>query len=311
MERQANYVLVGVIGVVLLISAFVFVVWFAHFQFNQKYDMYQVHFRGPVSGLGKGAEVQLNGIKVGEITQIALDKKDANLVITDLQLESGTPVRVDSTATPVTQGITGVKFVQISPGSPSQPFLRKVSKLHPPLIASRRSGMEDLMNDATRLTANGAEALGQVNKLLSDGNIGTLSGTLSDVEATTAELKARKSMFASMQHAMANLDRASAELQLTLVAARGTLGSKDKGVLADLAVTTHELRSSAIGVHALVDKTGDPVAELSNTTIPQMTATLNSVQKTADRLNALTFGIQQNPKALLTSNGGREVEIPQ
>ena len=60
-----------------------------------------------------------------------------------------------------------------------------------------------------------------------------------------------------------------------------------------------------------MDKTGDPVAELSNTTIPQMTATLNSVQKTADRLNALTFEIQQNPKALLTSNGGREVEIPQ
>jgi phospholipid/cholesterol/gamma-HCH transport system substrate-binding protein len=311
MERQANYVLVGVIGVVLLISAFVFVVWFAHFQFNQQYDKYEVHFRGPVSGLGKGAEVQLNGIKVGEITHIALDKKDANLVIADLQVESGTPVRVDSTATPVTQGITGVKFVQVSPGSPNQPLLRKVSKQHPPIIASRRSGMEDLMNDATRLTANGAEALGQVNRLLSNGNIDTLSGTLSDVQATTAELKARKSMFASMQHAMANLDRASAELQLTLVAARGTLGTKDKGMLADLAVTTGELRRTAVDMHALVDKSDGPVTELSNSTIPEMTAALDSFQKAADRLDSLAFQIQQNPKSLLTSSGAKEVEIPQ
>ena len=89
-------------------------VWLAHFSSPSKYDLYEVLFRGPVSGFGKGAEVHLNGIKVGEVTQIALDKKDANLVITDLQLESGTPVRVDFMVTPVTQGITGVKFVQIS-----------------------------------------------------------------------------------------------------------------------------------------------------------------------------------------------------
>jgi len=264
-----------------------------------------------VSGLGKGAEVQLNGIKVGEITHIALDKQDANLVIANLQVEAGTPVRVDSTATPVTQGITGVKFVQVSPGSPNQPLLRKVSKLHPPIIASRRSGMEDLMNDATRLTANGADALGRVNRLLSDGNIGTLSGTLSDVQATTAELKARKSMFASMQHAMANLDRASAELQQTLVAARGTLGTKDKGVLADLTVTTGELRRTAVDMHALVNKSDGPVTELSNSTIPEMTAALDSVQKAADRLDSLAFKIEQNPKSLLTSGGAKEVEIPQ
>ena len=182
-----------------------------------------------------------------------------------------------------------------------------MSKLHPPIIASRRSGMEDLMNDATRLTANGADALGRVNRLLSDGNIGTLSGTLSDVQATTAELKARKSMFASMQHAMANLDRASAELEQTLVAARGTLGTKDKGVLADLTVTTGELRRTAVDMHALVNKSDGPVTELSNSTIPEMTAALDPFRRPPTGWNSLAFKIEQNPKSLLTSGGAKEI----
>ena len=311
MERQANYVLVGIAGVSLLIFAFVFVVWLAHFQFNQEYDKYQINFRGPVSGLGKGAEVQFNGIKVGEITHIALDKADANLVITNIDLESGTPVRVDSTAQAVSQGITGVKFIQISAGTQSAALLRKVSRDHPPIIRSRRNGMEDLVNDASKLTKNGAEALDRVNKVLSDANIATLSASLSDVQATTAELRARKMMFARMDHALANLDRASSELQLTLLATRSTLGSKDNGALADIAATTRELRMTAVDLHGLVGKAGGPVNELSTSTVPQMTAAMNSVQKAADRLDSLAFQIEQNPRRLLTSHGGKEVEIPQ
>ena len=110
MERQANYALVGALSVALLIGALVFIVWLAQFSFNQTYDEYRINFRGPVSGLSKGGEVQFNGIKVGEITRIALDRRDPNLVVTDIQVEDGTPVRIDSTATTAAQGIIGLPF---------------------------------------------------------------------------------------------------------------------------------------------------------------------------------------------------------
>ena len=70
-----------------------------------------------MSGLSKGGEVQFNGIKVGEITHIALDPRDPNRVITDIRVEHGTPVRVEfHGADRGAQGITGVKYVQITPG---------------------------------------------------------------------------------------------------------------------------------------------------------------------------------------------------
>jgi phospholipid/cholesterol/gamma-HCH transport system substrate-binding protein len=311
MERQANYVLVGVIGVALIISAVVFVVWLAQFQFNQKYDEYRIYFHGPVSGLSTGGDVQFNGIKVGSITHIALDEVDPNKVITDIEVEEGTPVRVDSTAQTASLGITGVKYVQISAGSPSLPLLRKESRKKRPVIVARAGRMDDLVKDASRIAEGGADALEQVNKLLSDANIATLAASISDVQATTAELRARKTMFASMDRALGKLDRSATDLQYLLASTRGAFGNKDAGALGDIAAASAELRSSITDLHGVISKTDGSVAELANTTVPQMNAALASVQKAADQMDTLAFKLGQSPRSILTSAGTKEVEIPQ
>ena len=81
MERNANYALVGLISTILLIAMIVFVFWLANFAFSAKYDIYEVVFHGPVSGLTRGGDVQFNGIKVGEVSDIQLDAQDPNKVI--------------------------------------------------------------------------------------------------------------------------------------------------------------------------------------------------------------------------------------
>jgi len=311
MERQANYVLVGVIGVALIISAVVFVVWLAQFQFNQKYDEYRVYFHGPVSGLSTGGDVQFNGIKVGSITHIALDEIDPNKVITDIEVEEGTPVRVDSTAQTASLGITGVKYVQITAGTPSLPLLRKASRQKRPVIVARAGRMDDLVKDAARIAEGGADALEQVNKLLTDANIATLTASISDVQATTAELRARKTMFASMDRALGKLDQSASDLQHIMASTRGALGSKDAGALGDIAAASAELRASITDLHDVISKTDGSVAELATTTVPQMNSALASVQKAADQMDSLAFKLGQNPRSILTSPGSKEVEIPQ
>jgi len=309
MERQANYVLVGVIGVALIISAVVFVVWLAQFQFNQKYDEYRVYFHGPVSGLSTGGDVQFNGIKVGSITHIALDEIDPNKVITDIEVEEGTPVRVDSTAQTGSLGITGVKYVQISAGTPTLKLLRKVSRQKRPVIPSRSGRMDDLVKDAARIAEGGADALGQVNKLLTDANIATLSASISDVQATTAELRARKTMFASMDRALTKLDQSASDLQHIMASTRGALGTKDAGALGDISAASAELRASITDLHEVISKTDGSVTELTSTTVPQMNSALASVQKAADQMDTLAFKLGQSPRSLLTSPGSKEVEI--
>lgn len=311
MERQANYALVGALSLALLIGALVFVVWLAQFQFNQKYDAYRIIFRGPVSGLSRGGEVQFNGIKVGEITRIALDQRDPNRVITDIDVERGTPVRADSMAQTVAQGITGVKYVQITPGSPDRPLLRKVSRERPPVIQASRSRLDSLVNDITELSRGGAEALGRVNRLLSDQNIATLSRSLDDVGAITGEFRARKAMFANIDSTFAKLDRAATELQLTAASVRGTLGGKGRGTLGDVAGAAAELRAAAADTRKLIARIDGPVTEFSTTTVPSINAAMNSIQEAADAMDRLASDIQQDPQGLLTRPEGKEVEIPQ
>src|ERR1700684_831347 len=114
MERNANYALVVLISTILLIAMIVFVFWLANFAFSQRYDTYDVVFRGAVSGLSRGGDVQFNGIKVGEVSDIKLDASDPNIVHASARVRSDTPVRVDNAATLEPQGLTRAKFIQLT-----------------------------------------------------------------------------------------------------------------------------------------------------------------------------------------------------
>ena len=303
MERQANYALVGALSLALLIGGLVFIVWLAQFSFNQTYDEYRINFRGPVSGLSKGGEVQFNGIKVGEITRIALDERDPNLVVTDIQVESGTPIRVDSQARNQSQGITGVKFVQITPGTPRLPLLRDASRDDRPVIAAQRARMEGFVEDASSLMQGGADAIARINRLLSDSNIQTLSGALGDVGAVTAELRARRTMFARLDSTFGKLDQAAGELQRTAASARVLLGGEGRGALGEIGSAAAEMRLAVADARR-------SMVQLSATTLPELNAALGSIQETATTLDSLAGDVRQDPRGALTRPVGREVEIP-
>jgi phospholipid/cholesterol/gamma-HCH transport system substrate-binding protein len=301
MERQANYALVGIVSIVLIIAALVFVVWLAQFQFNQTYDDYRIIFRGPVSGLSKGGEVQFNGIKFGEITDIKLDEHDPNRVITKIRLDHGTPVRVDSTARTAAKGITGVRFIQISAGTVEQPLLRQISRERAPVIRAETARLDVLVEDVSRLTRDGADAVARLNRLLSDKNIATISRSVDNIGLVTDELSARRLMFAK-------LDRAAGDLEQAASTARNSLGGVN-GTLAQINQSAAVLRQTLVGVRSLVQRVDGSVSDVSSTTLPELHATLVSIQRTSDALNELSSEIRRDPRGTLLRSKGQEVEI--
>ena len=140
MERNANYALVGLIFTILMIAMFVFVFWLANIAFSQRYDSYDVVFHGSVTGLTKGGDVQFNGIKVGEVSDIKLDASDPNIVHATAKVRSDTPIRVDSQASLEPQGITGVNYVQLTPGTPSKPLMKDATPHGQPMVIEAAPG---------------------------------------------------------------------------------------------------------------------------------------------------------------------------
>src|SRR6201995_1598354 len=210
MEKNANYALVGLSSLILFIGLVIFVVWVARISFSQEYDLYDIVFDGPVRGLNQGGEVHFNGIKVGEVTKIALDRTNPSRVIARARVTSDVPIRVDSFATLEPQGITGVNYVQIGAGTPSKPWLKStVAKDQIPVIRSQRSALSDLLEGGGTVLTRTIEALDRVNRVLSDQNIKSFSATISDLQAITAELRERKSIIADAQKLIQDLDTAT------------------------------------------------------------------------------------------------------
>ena len=169
MERNANYALVGLSTLILTVALIVFVVWLARVRINAEYDLYDIVFQGPVRGLNEGGEVHFNGIKVGEVTKIALDKFNPRNVIARVRVTEDVPIRVDSYATLEPQGITGLNYVQITAGTGTRQLLKEADKPRCerlglgrdciPVIRSQRSAISDLLEGGGTVLTRTIEAL--------------------------------------------------------------------------------------------------------------------------------------------------------
>jgi phospholipid/cholesterol/gamma-HCH transport system substrate-binding protein len=92
-------------------------VTFAGVHFWQSRDRYYVEFDSTVYGLEKGADVYLNGIRIGKVAEIGLAKHDIRKVRVALDINEDAPVRTDTTAVLQFAGITGLKVIDLRGGS--------------------------------------------------------------------------------------------------------------------------------------------------------------------------------------------------
>lgn len=73
-----------------------------------------------VSGVKKGASVQISGVVVGEVSEIILNEDSIAKV--SLRLDKELRIPLDSIASVKSQGIIGDKYIQISPGGDLETF---------------------------------------------------------------------------------------------------------------------------------------------------------------------------------------------
>lgn len=69
-----------------------------------------------VAGVGLGSDVRIGGIKVGVISDMALDNNTYKAVLT-LQIKNNTKLPADSSASVVSDGLLGSKYIKIEPGA--------------------------------------------------------------------------------------------------------------------------------------------------------------------------------------------------
>jgi phospholipid/cholesterol/gamma-HCH transport system substrate-binding protein len=301
---------VGLISTILLIAMIVFIFWLANFAFSQRYDDYDVVFHGAVTGLSRGGDVQFNGIKVGEVSDIKLDASDANIIHATARMRSDTPVRVDSQASLEPQGITGVNYIQVTAGTPSKPLLKDATPRGQKLVIQAAPGtISSLLTGGGTVMQRAVETLNRINQVLSDQNIQKFSAIMSDVQSVTAELRQRKAIIADADKALQDADQAAQQIRDLAANAKTLVNSDGKRAIVKVGDAAAEIQGAAADVRTMLNKLQGPTSDFATNGLPQLTSALSSLETATKHLDQLISEIQRDPRAFVGKPPAKTVEV--
>jgi phospholipid/cholesterol/gamma-HCH transport system substrate-binding protein len=216
-ETKVNFAVVG--AFVLLLSAALIggVLWLSSEKsYRKSFDTYLVYMEESVSGLTPDAPVRYRGVQVGRVRQIALARGNVEKVELTLDIERGTPIKQNTVAVLVTQGLTGIAHVDLSGGTRDSPALQALPGERYPVIPSGPSLLVRLDAAATTLIDSLTRTSDSINALLDESNRAALKETMASLALVSRTLAARSAAIdagvANAARTMENTARLSGEM---------------------------------------------------------------------------------------------------
>jgi phospholipid/cholesterol/gamma-HCH transport system substrate-binding protein len=293
-ETKVNYTVVGVF-VLLLTAAFVAgILWLASGgNYRKVYDTYLAYMSESVSGLNFDAPVKYRGVAVGRVRRISLDQGER--VRLELDIERGTPIKVNTVAVLRVQGLTGVAYVELEGGSRDAPMLTAKPGEEFPVIASTPSLLTRLDTAVTDLLTSLNRVSSNVSSVLDDENRRNFKHMLADMAVVSATVAARKDAIdASLQGAARtaeNTAKASAELQRLIERLSASAQALEK--------MAKDVSRASASVTKVMDNADGGVSQIKNEAVPELDRTLSEVRELSASLKQLSTELGRNPNMLL------------
>lgn len=229
METRANYILIGTFTLLAILGTLGFFVWLASVQIDRQYATYGILF-DDVSGLDPSGDVLFNGISVGKVLGLRIYDQDPSKVFATVEIDTTTPVRSNTVAQLQSQGVTGVAFISLSGGTPgAEPLMATDGGL--PMITSKRSTVQTLVEDAPDLLAQATDLLKQFQGLTSQENQTYVTNILRNLDASSAQLDQALADFSditgTVSDATAQISKFTERLDSIGASVDTTLGSAD------------------------------------------------------------------------------------
>jgi phospholipid/cholesterol/gamma-HCH transport system substrate-binding protein len=177
METRARYALIGLFMLAVIAASFGFVYWLENKGGFGERETYRVQFESSVSGLLVGSAVLFNGIRVGDVTGIALNPEAPQQVIATISVVKHTPIREDTQVNVEQQGLTGGVAVTLTGGTSTTPLASNGGV--PTLVAPPGVGQD--------WTQSARDAFQQVETILNE-NAEPLNQAIENIEVFTDAL---------------------------------------------------------------------------------------------------------------------------
>jgi phospholipid/cholesterol/gamma-HCH transport system substrate-binding protein len=299
METRANYALIGLFTLAVIAAAFGFVWWFERASDSGKRVEYEILFDGSVSGLRTGGAVLFNGIRVGEVTALALDANDPSRVLAKVGVSSQTPVRQDTRASLEYQGLTGIASVALAGGQQSAaPIASDVGQL--PRIQSEAGASADFYKSAQKIMGKVEDVVTRVDRVLAN-NEKKINQVVEDVSTFTNVLNKRSknidTMLVDASELAHKLNGQADRLDGILKNVENFTGGNDKsGFMTDLSEAAKSVRSLA-----------DSLNNTAPGTLRDYQALASDARRAVGEIERVARNLGRDPKGFLFGSGGGNI----
>lgn len=295
MEAKTNYTIVGLSVVILTAALLAGALWLSVGFDQKKYTVYAVYTREAVSGLSEDSPVKFNGVQVGYVSKIELSPSDPQQVKVLLNIEDGTPITVSTSATLISQGITGTTYIGLSASSSDLTPLPKIPKEPYPIIPAKPSLFGQLDAVLKEVSENVNNVTVKINKIFDDENALYVKNTLANLEVFTKviadndkkinrTLRSTEIMVDNLANASKDLPEVIRELKTGIykfnqMAGEITLAGQKVGSAMDAGKTTFD--------------------KISQQTIPPAIVLLRRLDNIAANLEQVSVQMRQNPSVVI------------
>lgn len=183
MQSRASYALVGLLTLTVMSALFGFALWFGSGGSNTL--NVRIVFHNKVSGLGRGSSVLFNGLRVGEVTEVAIQPGNPREIYAVVKVDRSAPLRVDTRASLEGQGLAGVVVVQLRGGDPSSAALAPQAGESLPTIIADPS--PDIFEKVRSIAKNTDDALIAIDIAIKQ-NRSAIGDTVKNVERFSGSL---------------------------------------------------------------------------------------------------------------------------
>ncbi len=255
---------------------------------------YSIVFESSVYGLQDGADVTYNGVKVGSVDDVTIDRRDLRKVRVTIDVDHSTPITTNTKAYLQIAGITGLKTIDLRIDAATGEALAENS-----VIPVGLGTLDKLTKQAEDMADKAERVMDHVE------NISAKADQLVDNVATPLQ-----QIMNTAKGATDHLAAASAKLDATIdenrVAIRSTLTEVQTA-----AKTTTALLQNQVG--RLAENAGDVVSQLRDAIHDdnqQLRAAMVDIRQASRTFKELARDVKAKPSRLLFSSPAPDRKLP-
>ena len=216
--------------------------------------VYYIEFEESVGGLTPGDPVKYLGVTVGRVEDTSVSGDDIGVIVVEISLEARkvpNAIRENTRARLYSQGVTGLKYIELADGTEDSPVLEPGSVLpaRATFLASIEERADILLSRLERLLGNLGDMTAEHNQqrlsrmldagsLLMENSSSLLSDNRAELDDTIANLATISD----------NLSAATASMRATMDSVHALAAATDtRATLQDLRLTMQNLREQMEG----------------------------------------------------------------